>query len=97
MKKHSLKRVEFSCEAPDAQSVHVAGGFNDWKPDATPLQRDQKGAWKTVLRLPSGRHEFKFVVDGHWSCRPGCHEDQHGCPDCVLNSFGTMNRVLKVP
>ncbi len=87
--------VEFKCHAAHAQRVFVAGTFNNWKPDATPLARDNAGNWRASLKLPTGRHEFKFVVDGQWCCDPGCAGD-HACPNCVPNGLGSMNRVLEV-
>lgn len=84
-----------SCRAPEAQAVFVAGTFNDWKPDAEPLQRGPDGTWRATLKLPPGRHEFKFIVDGEWCCEPGCAGDR-ACPKCVPNDHGTMNRVLEV-
>jgi len=89
------RAVEFKCHAADAQQVFGAGTFNDWKPDATPFARDNAGNWRISLRLPAGRHEFKFLVDGQWCCDPGCAGD-HACPNCVPNEFGSMNRLLKV-
>jgi 1,4-alpha-glucan branching enzyme len=97
MKKSHSRPVEFSCDAPQAKAVFVAGTFNDWKPDAAPLRADlPNGKWAVTLPLPQGRHEFKFVVDGAWCCEPGCEHEYRGCPKCVPNEFGTMNRVLAV-
>ena len=97
MKKNSSRAVEFSCDAPQARAVFVAGTFNDWKPDAAPLHPDlPNGKWVVTLPLPPGRYEYKFVVDGQWCCEPGCEHEYRGCPKCVPNEFGTMNRVLDV-
>jgi 1,4-alpha-glucan branching enzyme len=97
MKKTKSKPVEFSCHAPEAKAVFVAGAFNDWKPGATPLHNHlPNGKWTVTLPLPPGRHEYKFVVDGQWCCEPGCDHEYRGCPNCCANSFGTMNRVLEV-
>ena len=97
MKENNSRPVEFSCDAPQARAVFVAGTFNDWKPDAAPLRPDlPNGKWAITLPLPPGRYEYKFVVDGHWCCEPGCEHEYRGCPKCVPNEFGTMNRVLDV-
>jgi 1,4-alpha-glucan branching enzyme len=95
METTDLKPVEFSCHAPDAQAVFVAGSFNDWSADTLPLEKNTDGHWRAVVPLPTGRHEFKFIVDGQWCCEPGC-EEHPGCPKCCQNSFGTMNRVMEV-
>ena len=87
----------FSCHAPAAGAVSVAGTFNDWSPTATPLTRQADGTWTATLGLAPGRYEYKFVVDGEWCCEPGCESAYHGCPKCVPNPLGTMNRALEVP
>ncbi len=92
--------VEFSCHAPHTKAVSVAGSCNKWQMDATPLHRESTsggGAWDVTVLLPSGHHEFKFVVDGHWGCGPGCEHEFGACSKCVANPFGTMNRVVDVP
>ncbi len=90
------KPIEFSSYAPRAQSVFVAGTFNDWNPKTIPLHREMDGHWKTTLPLTPGHHEFKFIVDGEWCCEPGCEHQYQGYPKCCANDFGTMNRVLEV-
>ncbi len=91
-----VQAVPFECHAKQAQAVYVAGSFNDWSPEAHPLERDSRGLWTTELDLPPGRYEFKFVVDGEWVCEPACDMQGSGCPKCVPNSFGTMNRFVDV-
>lgn len=89
--------TKIECLAPDAKTVFLAGTFNDWNENNTPMTKGKDGNWTTSLRLSPGRYEYKFVIDGKWCCRPGC-EDKHfaGCHECAPNSFGTMNRVLEV-
>ena len=60
------------------------------------MTKDAKGNWDVALALPPGRHEFKFVVDGVSCCEPGCEGPHQGCPKCVPNSSGTMNRFIEV-
>lgn len=96
MSKEKSKTTEFSCHVPDDSGVFLAGTFNDWQMDATPMTKDAQGTWKANLELPSGRHEFKFVVNGDWCCEPGCDETNRDCPKCEPNSFGSMNRVVDV-
>jgi 5'-AMP-activated protein kinase regulatory beta subunit len=90
------KIVDFTCHAPEAEAVFLAGTFNSWSPESLPLVRDKTGNWRTSLSLPFGHHEFKFIVDGQWCCEPGCEGEYHGCPKCVPNEHGTMNQVLEV-
>lgn len=87
--------IRFSCHAPDAKHVFLAGAFNDWKPNAAPMKKQKDGNWIAELDLPPGRYEFKFVVDDRWCCETGCHVDAE-CLESVPNSFGTMNLVCEV-
>ncbi len=46
-------------------NVCVVGDFNSWTPGATPMaDEDGDNVWETVIDLPSGRYEYKFLVDG---------------------------------
>ena len=85
------RMVTLCCRAPTAQSVFVAGTFNDWRPEATPMIRGADGEWTAALHISPGRYEFKFVVDGQW-----CRDDANLECECVPNPLGTMNRVLDV-
>lgn len=93
------KSVEITCFAPDAQEVFVGGTFNGWGPRQTPMRKNADGTWRVTLQLPSGCHEYKFVVDGKWVCEPGVNEFDPkliGSPDYVPNVYGSMNRKLDV-
>jgi 1,4-alpha-glucan branching enzyme len=74
---------------PTAQEVCVAGSFNDWHPNVTPMIRLDEGKWTKELALPPGRYEYRFVVDGVWVDDPAATE-------LIPNSFGTANAVLVV-
>ena len=64
--------VRFVFAAPEARSVALAGDFNGWSREATPLEDlDGRGQWSVTLTLPAGRHEYAFVVDGErWVADP---------------------------
>jgi len=74
---------------PAARQVFVAGSFNGWKPENTPLAPLGNGRWKGDLRLGPGRHEYLFVVDGQWRPDPNARES-------VANPFGGRNSVITV-
>jgi 1,4-alpha-glucan branching enzyme len=82
-------RVSLELIKPDAQNVYVAGSFNEWKPNQTPLVRLGDGRWTGDLAVKPGRHEYLFVVDGQWLPDPNAKET-------VANPFGGMNSVLVV-
>jgi 1,4-alpha-glucan branching enzyme len=87
----------FACDSDTATAVFLAGSFNDWSVTATPMTKGKRGHWTVSLPLDPGRYEYKFVVDGEWCCEPGCTYKEVQCPHCIMNAFGTMNRVLEVP
>src|SRR5262245_23210547 len=74
---------------PGAKSVYVAGSFNEWKPESTPLIQTTNGHWVGDLAVKPGRHEYLFVVDGQWLPDPNAKES-------VQNPFGGKNSVLVV-
>jgi 1,4-alpha-glucan branching enzyme len=82
-------RVSLELVEPAAQQVYVAGSFNGWKPDTTPLMALGNGRWKGDLKLGPGRHEYLFVVDGQWRPDPNARET-------VQNPFGGQNSVVMV-
>jgi serine/threonine protein kinase len=54
----------FSVKAPNASSVFLRGDFNSWSATATPMKKDASGVWKVTVPLKTGRHAYKFLVDG---------------------------------
>ena len=54
------------------KSVSVAGTFNVWNKDATPLKLDSDGrTWSVKLSVPYGKVQYKFVIDGEkWITDP---------------------------
>ena len=75
---------------PRAGSVYVAGTFNGWESQATPLIRLADGEWSVQLTLKPGRYEYRFVVDGEW-------KDDPMASRFVANPFGGLNSVIEVP
>jgi len=84
------QEVIFTFLAPEAHAVHVAGDFNNWSSDATPLENTGSGEWSTHVSLRSGQYEYRFVVDGRW------FEDPESAQR-VANPYEGFNSVLTVP
>ena len=84
-----VNRIALEFIKPDAKQVCVAGSFNGWKPETTPLSPKGNGQWVGDLAVKPGRHEYLFVVDGQWMPDPGAKET-------VPNPFGGRNSVLIV-
>ena len=75
--------------APEAHMVEVAGSFNNWHPQANPLEPTGTGDWTAKVMLKSGRYEYRFIVDGFWT-------DDPQAPLKVANPYGGFNSVLEV-
>jgi 1,4-alpha-glucan branching enzyme len=82
------KGARFILACPSARHVFLAGDFNAWNAAATPLVPDGQGGWATELELPPGRHEYLFVIDGHWEVDPSA--------ESVPNPFGGTNSVITI-
>jgi chromosome partitioning protein len=75
---------------PRAQSVQVAGDFNNWQPADNPLQRvGDSGVWQTQIKLPHGKYRYRLVVDGQWQQDP---YNEH----TELNPYGEYNSLVEV-
>jgi 1,4-alpha-glucan branching enzyme len=83
---HSVRLETYQ---PEAVDVCLAGTFNDWQPQATPMVPLGDGKWSKELSLPHGRYEYRFVVDGEWITDSNAKES-------LPNPFGTMNSVLTI-
>ncbi len=82
--------VEFVLEAPDADSVSVAGDFTGWEPRVALDDPDGDGIWSGRVPLRPGVHQYMFVVDGtEWVTDPHA---QHYSSD----GFGNRNAVLAI-
>ena len=53
---------EFRYKAPNASTVDLMCEFNGWK--AVPMTKDDDGVWTVKVDLPTGKHAYKFLVDG---------------------------------
>ena len=84
-----LVPVRFEFTHPTANTVCVAGTFNDWHPEAKAMHPMGNGHWLKETALPPGNYEYCLVVDGHWMTDPLATES-------VPNPFGGKNSVLKV-
>ena len=83
--------AQFVGRFPEAQSVHVVGTFNDWRPGSIALEdQDHDGVWRATVVLPAGTYEYMFVVDGErWV-------PDHLAERLVADDFGRENSIVIV-
>lgn len=76
--------------AGSARSVSLCGAFNQWAPNADPMQQQSDGTWTITKKLPAGAHAYKFLVDGaQWKT-----DDAN--PSAADDGFGGKNSVVTV-
>ena len=86
----STNRIcRFEFQYTGSGAVCLAGSFNDWHPDATPMVALGDGRWVKEISLPPGRYEYRFVVNGEWADDPNAKES-------APNPHGGANAVLTV-
>lgn len=77
----------FRLAAPGAQQVALAASFTGWQ--TRPMQR-HGGDWVLELRVPQGRQEYAFLINGHrWLPDPDRAEAE-------LADDGQVHSVLDV-
>jgi 1,4-alpha-glucan branching enzyme len=82
--------VTFVCDLKGkAREVYLAGDFNKWQPNANRMAKAMDGSFRAKVKLPPGRHEYKFVADGIWINDPDA-------PEQAPNPFGTVNSIVVI-
>lgn len=72
-----------------AVRMAVAGDFNQWSADATPMTRDEKlGIWQVCVPVEPGRYRYRLVVDGKWKPDPYNKNVE-------TNPFGELNNIVE--
>jgi chromosome partitioning protein len=82
--------VLFAAHFDQARNVQLAGDFNNWTPQSTPMASGSRpGDWRKVLPLKPGRYKYRLVVDGKWVTDPNNSYVE-------ANQFGEMDNVIEV-
>lgn len=81
--------VVFVIRAAGANRVQIAGDFNDWNPDRTPLMHVDRDTFQIKVPLTPGRYQYRYVVDGNWRNDPDNHNVE-------MNPYGELNNVVDV-
>lgn len=84
--------VIFRAPVSIGRSVAIAGDFNQWSPERTPLRLNETdGVLEAVVFMPPGStSQYRLVIDGNWIADPYN-------PCLAPNPFGGTNSVVSVP
>ncbi|PID72208.1 MAG: glycoside hydrolase [Desulfobulbus propionicus] len=85
-------RVTFKyANEESAESATVAGEFNAWSLEATPMKKLKDGSFSATISLPAGTsYLFRYVLDGNiWV-------NEHEADGYAANEFGEENSIVTV-
>jgi 1,4-alpha-glucan branching enzyme len=78
--------VTFEYEGEATQAALVCEG-NNWQP-VTMTRAKKSGPFRTKIRLPQGRYQFRYLLDGqNWA-------NDEAADDYVYNEFGGQNSIV---
>lgn len=83
---HSVPTV-FKWEG-GGKDVYISGTFNGWKSKIPMVRSSSKRNFYTIVDLPLGEHQYKFIVDGQWKL------DQK--QPITTSATGVQNNVIEV-
>ncbi|HEY7954699.1 MAG TPA: isoamylase early set domain-containing protein [Polyangia bacterium] len=86
---HAPVLIRFALSAHAARAVSVAGDFNGWRPEATPLTRGPDGVWTVTVPLAPGSWAYSFIVDGKFVEDPLAEAWRD-------DGFGGKNAILRI-
>ncbi|MCC6680578.1 MAG: AAA family ATPase [Phycisphaeraceae bacterium] len=73
-----------------ARRMAIAGDFNGWNPERTPMiANEQLGVWQACVPVPPGRYQYRLVVDGQWVADPYNEKTES-------NPYGEVNNVIEI-
>lgn len=75
--------------APEAKTVALVGDFNNWNVAEGIEMKKQKGEFKAVVELESGKeYQFRYLIDGQsWV-------NDWAADDYISTPFGVDNSVV---
>lgn len=87
-----VQQITLTLEAPEAETVVVAGDWNGWDTEVHRLAKhNQRGVWEIELQLKKGTdYRYQFIIDGtDWIADPNAYLT-------VADGFGGVNSVLEL-
>ncbi|MCK5126657.1 MAG: isoamylase early set domain-containing protein [candidate division Zixibacteria bacterium] len=79
-------QVKFVWPDSKAKRVFLVGDFNKWNEQSLPM-RKKSARFELILKIPPGRHQFKYLIDGIWWNDPDAD-------DYAGNFWGSEDSVI---
>jgi serine protease AprX len=77
-----VQPVYFGIYWPGARRVSVVGAWNGWQPACQLLQPQSDGWWHSIIRLPTGRHLYRFWLEDATTSAPPWQPDPENPVRC---------------
>jgi len=71
----------------NVKKVFLVGDFNGWDTQADPMNK-RGGQFSKSLKLPPGKYQYKYIVDGEWHTDPAV--------PVVTSNVGSINNVINI-
>jgi len=81
--------VLFIVQAAGAKDVRLAGDFNGWNANLTPMEPLREDTFQAQLPLAPGAYRYRYVIDGRWERDPANERAE-------MNPYGDLNSVVEV-
>jgi 1,4-alpha-glucan branching enzyme len=82
-------KVKFVWRNAVADRVFLVGDFNRWDERSHPMRKTKGRNFELEVKIPPGRYQFKYLVDGIWWNDPDAEE-------YVDNFWGSEDSVIQV-
>ena len=82
---YPVYKVRFRWRCANAKNVYLVHSGNNWTTKEY-MTKVSQTTFETIIDLPFGEYEYKFIVDGEW-------KNSDKCPT-RKNIFGSYNNVV---
>ncbi len=83
-------QVRFVIREPQANTVAVAGDFNQWVPALLRPEPDEKGVYSIEIPIKEGTYGYSFVIDGdRWVSDQSANQ-------VIGDGFGGKNTIIRL-
>jgi 1,4-alpha-glucan branching enzyme len=82
-------KVKFVWQNCLAENVYLVGDFNRWNEESHPMRKTKGLRFELEVKIPPGRYQFKYLIDGVWWNDPDADE-------YVDNFWGSEDSVILV-